>query len=43
METELNAVSEFSIDYVEIAHTQTLQSLSNIEKNEPAIMCVAVF
>ena len=43
VETELNAVSEFSIDYVEIAHTQTLQSLSNIEKNEPAIMCVAVF
>ena len=42
VETELNAVSEFSIDYVEIAHTQTLQSLSNIE-NEPAILCVAVF
>ena len=43
VETELNAVSEFSVDYVEIAHTQTLQSLSNIEKNEPAILCVAVF
>ena len=43
VETELNAFSEFSVDYVEIAHAQTLQSLSNIEKNEPAVLCVAVF
>ena len=43
VETELNALSEFSVDYVEIAHAQTLQSLSNIEKNEPAILCLAVF
>ena len=43
MKTELNAVSAFSTEYVEIAHTQTLQPLSNLEKNEPAILCVAVF
>ncbi|MBJ11248.1 MAG: pantoate--beta-alanine ligase [Flavobacteriales bacterium] len=43
VETKLNAVSEFSVDYVEIAHAQTLQSLSDLEKNEPAILCVAVF
>ena len=43
VKTELNAVSAFSTEYVEIAHTQTLQPLSNLEKNEPAILCVAVF
>ena len=43
VETELNTVSEFSVDYVEIAHAQTLKSLNNLEKNEPAVLCVAVF
>tara|TARA_B100000900_G_scaffold279698_1_gene239270 strand:- start:196 stop:1041 length:846 start_codon:yes stop_codon:yes gene_type:complete len=43
VEIELNAVSEFSIDYTEIAHAQTLKPLSNLQKNEPAILCVAVF
>lgn len=43
VEAEFNAVPEFSIDYVEIAHAQTLQSLHNLEKNEPAVLCVAVF
>ena len=43
VEIELKAVSVFSTDYVEIAHTQTLQPLSNLEKNKPAILCVAVF
>lgn len=40
---ELKTVSAFSTDYIEIAHTQTLQPLSNLEKNKPAILCVAVF
>ncbi len=40
---ELNAISAFSIDYVEIVHAQTLQPLSNLEKNKPAILCLAVF
>lgn len=40
---ELNAVSAFSTDYTEIAHAQTLKPLNNLEKNEPAILCVAVF
>ena len=43
VETELNAASAFRVDYVEVAHTQTLQTLSDLEKNEPAILCVAVF
>ena len=40
---ELNSISAFSIDYVEVVHTQTLQPLSNLEKNKPAILCLAVF
>ena len=43
VEIELNAVSAFSIDYVEIVNTKTLKPLNNLEKNEPAILCVAVF
>ncbi len=43
VKTELKAVSAFSTEYVEIAHTQTLQPLSNQEKNQPAILCVSVF
>ena len=40
---ELNAVSAFSIDYVEIVHAQTLQPLNDGEKKEPAVLCIAVF
>lgn len=40
---ELNAVSAFSTDYVEIVHAQTLQPLNDGEKKEPAVLCVAVF
>ena len=43
VETELNAISAFTTDYVEIAHTKTLKEFSDLEKNEPAILCVAVF
>ena len=43
VESELNAISAFSIDYVEIANAQTLEPLNNLEKNEPAVLCVAVF
>ena len=43
VETELKAVSAFSTEYVEIAHELTLEPLSNLKKNEPAILCVAVF
>jgi len=40
---ELNNVSVFSTDYVEIVHAQTLQPLNDGEKKEPAVLCVAVF
>ena len=40
---ELNAVSAFSTDYVEIVHAQTLQPLNDGEKKEPAVLCIAVF
>lgn len=40
---ELNNVSIFSTDYVEIVHAQTLQPLNDGEKKEPAVLCVAVF
>ena len=40
---ELNTVSAFSTDYVEIVHAQTLQPLNDEEKKEPAVLCVAVF
>ena len=40
---ELNAVSAFSIDYVEIVHAQTLQPLNDGEKKDPAVLCIAVF
>ncbi len=43
VKNELNAVSTFSTDYVEIVHTQTLQPLNDEEKKEPAVLCVAVF
>lgn len=43
VEAEIKAIADFRLDYVEIAHANTLQALKNEEKNEPAILCIAVF
>lgn len=41
IEHEISKVSEMKIDYVEIAHAENLQAIT--DENQPAILCVAVF
>lgn len=43
VEEEIKAIADFRLDYVEIAHADTLQTLKNEEKDSPAILCIAVF
>ena len=42
VEENIKGITDFRLDYVEIAHVETLQALKNEEKNSPAILCVAV-
>lgn len=42
VEEKIKGITDFHLDYVEIAHVETLKALKNEEKNSPAILCVAV-